>query len=165
MITEMFDDPVNFFKKKRKLTTGIVFMFISLLIFTILNQLMIQLGFVKFELDVEPYLAVVINYTSLVTGYFIITAICFLPFRLLGGKRLSDIFIITSYSMVPLALFWIPHILPQAILTILSMILMTRGTAIYAKTNNRKAFIITASFIALVVIFSILARNYILLYF
>src|SRR3989338_2933343 len=123
-IRSMFDDPINFFKKKQSLNKGIFYVLISFLIFCIMNQVMIYIGFVSFNLKVTPISAILINFSSLAGGYFLITALCYIPFVMMGGKKLSQIFTVTSYSLIPIALAWVPHIIPQAILFIITMILM-----------------------------------------
>jgi hypothetical protein len=162
-IKELFDDPLNFFKKKRSLRTGILFLVAALLVFVIMNQVMIRLGFVQFELSTDPVTAALINYATLLGGYFLVTAASLIPFKWIGGKNVSQLFTVSSYSLVPISFFWIPHIIPQMIALFLGFILMTRGVAIHCKTTNKRALTVTVFFLAIVIILSLTTRNFILL--
>ncbi len=164
---EVFDNPINFFRKKRDLHYGLVLMAIALFVFVALNQLMIYFGLVIYQLDVDPMTAIMINYGTLLAGYFVVTTACIVPFKLIGGKKISDLYALVAYSLVPLMFLWIPHIIPQTIVIVLSALLMTRGSAVYAKTTNKRALLVPAVFIALVIVLSLVVRNYLLplLYF
>lgn len=161
-IKELFNEPLHFFDKKRSFGQGFLWMLFSLLVFVTLNHVMIYIGLVQFTLTVDPLTALIINYGSIVTGYFVITAISVVPFRLIGGRNSKELFTVVAYSLVPSIFLWIPHILPQAIILVLTMVLMTVGSAKYAKAKAKQGVLVTAVFFALVITFSMLARNYIL---
>jgi hypothetical protein len=162
-VKEIFDDPLNFFKKKRSFKTGVLLLVMSLLIFVAMNQVMIKLGFVQFYLSTDPMTAAVINFATLLGGYIVVTAISLIPFRWIGGKKINHLFIVSAYSLIPISFFWIPHIIPQMIAIFLGFLLMTRGVAIYCKTNNKKALIVTVFFITIAIALSLTAQNFILL--
>src|SRR3989344_8375594 len=118
-LKEIFDNPINFFRKKRDLLQGLVLMTIALFVFVALNQVMIHFGLVSYQLDVDPVTAILINYGTLLAGYFVVTTACIVPFKLIGGKRISDLYTLVAYSLVPLMFLWIPHIIPQTIFIVL----------------------------------------------
>ncbi len=164
---EIFDDPLNFFKKKRDFKQGIVLLLISVFIFVSMNQLMIQMKFVQYDLDVSPYTALIINYFTILLGYVVITTFCLIPYKIIGGKNAKNLYTVVAYSLLPAIFLWVPHILPQTIIIFLSALLITRGVAIHAKTTNKNALLVTVFFVTLVILSSLLVRNYILplLYF
>jgi hypothetical protein len=164
ILGELFNDPVNFFKKRRSFRTGFALMLASLFIFVLLNQAMIHFGLVQFKLKADPVTALVMNYITLVGGYFVVTAICAIPFRLIGGRSIRDLYSVVAYSLIPMVFLWIPHVIPQAIIIVLNIILITKGVAIRAKTRNRKALAVTATFVILVIVLSLIVGNFILPY-
>lgn len=162
---ELYDNPVSFFNKKRDFRTGFIWMIVSFGVFSLLNQVMIELGFVEFVRDIGALEAFLINYFTMTLGYFAITALCFVPYKMLGGKNPKDLFMVFAYSLIPVMLFWIPHIIPQAIVIALCAILMTRGVSIHAHISNKRAFAVVACFFILVVLLSLAVRNYTFMYF
>lgn len=160
---DIFDNPLHFFSKKRSLRKGVALMFLSTLVFVVLNQAMIIIGLVIFKATTGPLQAIFINYATMLVGYLLLGAVCFLPFRLAGGRSLKGFFTIVSYSAVPIMFLWIPHIIPQAIVLGLSALLMTGGVHAHAKTGIRKSASVTAAFFITAIVLSIAVRNFIVL--
>ncbi len=164
VLKDLFNDPVYFFKGKRSFKEGFAWMLVALFVFVSLNQLMIEMGFVVFERDVTPLNAILINFVTLVAGFFVLTAVSSIPFRLIGGKDTGKLFMVVAYSMVPVIFLWIPHIIAQSIIIFLSMIIMTKGVSRYSKAETRKSLIVTITFLALVILSSTVVQNSLLLF-
>lgn len=164
VLGDIFDDPIYFFKKKRSFRTGFAWMLAAMLIFISLNQLMIELGFVNYQRNGSPLNVILINYATLIAGYFIITAITCLPYRIVGGKNYKDLFTVVTYSLIPLMFLWIPHIIAQSIVIFLFSVLMTSGIAKFAGIKKKKALMVTIFFLLLVILTSPLVSNFILLF-
>lgn len=162
-LKQMFNEPLNFFDKKRSLRQGFLFMLVAMLIFVSMNQLMIYFGFVKYTLKTSHLLAIIVNFINILTGYFVVTALCVLPMMLLGGKKIKELFTVVSYSLVPLAFFWIPHIIPQVVMIIIHVLLMTTGVSRYEKISKKKGLLIALIFLAFTILISYFIGNFVLL--
>jgi hypothetical protein len=159
-VTDLFEKPLKFFRQGRSFMRAFAHFVAAVAVFAVLNETVISAGVVRVERELSGIGAVAVNTVSAITGYFVISAISFLPLALAGKRNYKDFFTVTAYSLVPLAFFWIPHLLPQAIVVIWSIMLMATGTSQTMKISYKKAAVPVAVFVILVVIFSILFRNY-----
>ena len=159
---EVFENPLKFFRQKRSFSRAFLHFLAAIIVFVVLNELTIQAGLVTAERELQGAEAVAVNILSAVGGYFAITAISFLPLAAMGRKNYRDFFTVTAYSLTPLVFFWIPHLLPQAIVVIWSVMLMMVGTSHKMKISYRKSLVPVFAFVALVVLFSFIFGNYIL---
>jgi len=158
----VFERPLKFFKEEKSFERAFAHFFIATLIFIFLNELMIYTGLITVERSLSVLAAILSNLLSIVSGYFIITAFSFFPLAAMGKTNYKDFFVVTAYALTPLIFFWIPHILPQAIVIIWSIMLMIIGTAQTMKISYKRAFIPVATFLTLTILGSFVIGNYLI---
>lgn len=165
-IFSMINKPTEFFKKEISVSWGLLYFIIADLIFTTLTQTLVFYHITDSVLQTEFAMSIVINFLSIIAGFFMISAIIIAINTILGGKKSFQIFALLLYSIVPpLLLFWIPFIFLQFIFLFWSMALILIGIHIKEGFSYKKSMLFPLLFIILALFLTYISRNYILLGF
>ena len=160
----MMNKPTEFFKQDLSLARGVFYFLMSALLFTTLTQTLVYYGIIPATLETTFGMSILINFFSIVAGFCLIAAILIGVDFLMGGKNQIQCFIAMLHSISPLLLLvWIPFIFLQFIVLVWSLALLMVSFHDKEKYSYRRSIIFPVLFISLVIIFTYVSRNYILL--
>jgi len=165
-IFEMMNKPNEFFKNDLSVFRGLIYFLIADVIFTFLTQTLSYYKILPSPFRTTFGMSVLINFLSIIVGFFLITSFMIFINIIIGGKNHMQFFAVLLYAITPALLFlWIPFIFFQVIILFWSIILVMIGVRQKEKFTNIKAAIFPIVFICLILVLTIISQNYIFLGF
>ena len=164
----LLDEPHGFFRKmKPNLSSSVKYFLAMLSVFIVLNELSIRAGITEYIPKAGPIESVIINYFSLLAGFFLLAVLVFLLLLMQETKKmngkLAEVICILAYSTTPVMLFgWIPFSVIQAITILWSLAFLAIGIKTRLKLGNRPAIISILALVILMIILSVTFNNYII---
>lgn len=158
---DVFERPTEFFIKERNYRTGFILYLISIVTTAIMTEILLQYGFVDFGMVLDPYVAILAKIGLMMVGYFVITGICTIPLKLLGGKNLKEFYKVTAYSLIVLIFIWLPHMLVSAVVFAWFIMLMIFGMKQYNDLSYKKGLVIVVLYLIIVIALAFVVHDYV----
>lgn len=161
---EMMNKPTEFFKRKLSPIRGVFYFMLSSMLFTTFTQTLVYYRIIPAIMETTFGMSILINFLSIAMGFCLIVAILIGINTLFGGKNHMQVFYSLMYAVSPmLLLVWIPFIFLQFIVLMWSLAMIMVGFHYKENFSYKKSVVFPIVFFLLVIIFTYVSRNYILL--